>query len=115
MDESKIIADILERLDRAIEHIIVIKSDMYKASDFRLDSVRIYDAIAKVQSECGAALRVAVSAIDLTDADQEQRLSKIERMQIPPWVWAIIGTFLGAISSAVIQGIIGAMSAKGHL
>ena len=108
MDESKILADVLERLDRVTEHIITIKSDMYKASDFRVDSGRIYDALAKIQTEVLQVVKEAVTALDarlnseLKKSDEkcaayEPRVKKLEAHLIPSWVYACAGAVGAAL------------------
>jgi len=117
MDESKVLSDVLERLDRVTEHIIAIKSDMYKASDFRVDSGRIYDALAKIQTEVLAVIKDAVTLLDrrlvvAEDAtskkhsDHDERLKKVESKQIPAWAFAAVGAVGAALLHEALPALL---------
>lgn len=122
MDESKILSDVLERLDRVTEHIITIKSDMYKASDFRVDSARIYDALAKIQTEVLQVVKDAALSLDArltkemkiaTDSDDDHldRLVKLERRLIPAWVFAAAGAIFAALLHEALPAMLTATKA----
>lgn len=102
--DNKLIIDVLERIDKLTNHIIDIKGDMYRRSEFREDSARIYDHIGSIQTQVLMTIKEAVLGMDSQAKRLEGDLRTMEtelRNQrskaIPGWLLAAgasVGTAL---------------------
>jgi hypothetical protein len=117
--DGRVISDLLARIDNITQHLLDMKGDMYRRSEWTVDSTRIYDQLHAIKVELTAAINdtelllrteVASSAIVhakfATDEQYEsldERLTKLEKNAIPPAVVAFVGALLGALIVGFIQ------------
>jgi hypothetical protein len=132
--DQRVLEDILDRIDTLTNHIIDVKGEMYKRSDWQGDETRIYDHINTIQTQVLLSMREALGTIDrriehierdvvprsehMTRwenegkrlAIMEQRLGIVEKRALPAWIVAGVGTLAGAAVSYVAQALIHAAS-----
>lgn len=132
MDEATVLRDVLERIDNLTQHIIEVKATMYRQEDFKVDAARLYDHIGTVQSQIAMAIKEAILAVEkrmdtekasgtkahedlarhveaLTGANALlikgaiERLTILERPQMPRWLISILSGAGALLASDVAQ------------
>jgi hypothetical protein len=132
--DQHVLSDLLDRIETLTNHIIEMKGEMYKRSDWQGDEARIYERIDTIQTQVLLSMREALVALDrrmehlerdivprsehLTRWEtegkrllaMEQRLGIVEKRALPAWIVAGVGTLAGAAVSYVAQALIHAAS-----
>lgn len=118
-NQNDTMRDLLSRIDTLTQHIISIKGDMYKRSDFRLDSELIYRHISDIETKFLSIVRDAVTQLNdrIDDFNRHGPTEPRNWESLDPeagkkkFSWAWLGAL---VVSAVVSAVVGTVVANMH-